>query len=64
MTSHTKTLSIETAARILREHFNLPSNTNVDFIVESIYLDPSDWRGEYGPDHVCRQVTLTWSDDD
>lgn len=45
MTSHTKTLSIEAVARILREHFNLPSNTNVDFIkvqAENLRLQAED----------------------
>lgn len=60
-TTHTKTLTTNEVARALKAHFKLPEGAAVRFVVTSEY-DPSDWQGQYGPDHVCREVVVTWDE--
>lgn len=59
-----KTVTTETKYTVaqveaaLRAHFKLPADADIWFEVDQKY-DPTDWRGEYPPDHVFGGVTIT-----
>lgn len=59
-----KTTTVETKYTVaeieaaLRAHFKLPPEAVIQFEVEQKY-DPTDWRGEYPPDHVFGGAVIT-----